>query len=33
MGKPKFIINTHYHGDHTGGHDYFGEQLIPRCLR
>ena len=25
--KPvRFIINTHYHGDHTGGNEYFGTQ-------
>ncbi len=25
--KPvRFIINTHYHGDHTGGNDYFQKQ-------
>src|SRR5688500_20410532 len=24
--KPvKFIVNTHYHGDHTGGNEYFGK--------
>lgn len=22
-GKPKFIINTHFHGDHTGGNEFF----------
>lgn len=22
---PKFLINTHYHGDHTGGNENFGE--------
>jgi len=22
--KPKFIINTHWHGDHTGGNPHFG---------
>ena len=21
--KPRFIINTHFHGDHTGGNDFF----------
>ncbi|MCG9696936.1 MBL fold metallo-hydrolase [Shewanella sp. Isolate11] len=24
-GKPRYIINTHYHGDHTGGNNKFGE--------
>ena len=23
---PKFLINTHYHGDHTGGNENFGRQ-------
>ncbi len=23
---PKFLINTHWHGDHTGGNAHFGEQ-------
>lgn len=23
---PKFLINTHYHGDHTGGNENFGKQ-------
>ncbi|MDO6610821.1 MBL fold metallo-hydrolase [Shewanella sp. 1_MG-2023] len=27
-GKPKYVINTHYHGDHTGGNAHFGEQGI-----
>jgi len=22
--KPKFILNTHWHGDHTGGNEFFG---------
>ncbi|MCG9711732.1 MBL fold metallo-hydrolase [Shewanella insulae] len=24
-GKPKYIVNTHYHGDHTGGNGIFGQ--------
>ena len=24
--KPKFLINTHYHGDHTGGNENLGKQ-------
>ena len=23
-GAPKFVINTHFHGDHTGGNPFFG---------
>src|SRR3972149_9791089 len=23
-GKPKFILNTHWHGDHVGGNPHFG---------
>lgn len=23
-GKPRFILNTHWHGDHTGGNEAFG---------
>jgi glyoxylase-like metal-dependent hydrolase (beta-lactamase superfamily II) len=23
--KPRFLINTHWHGDHTGGNEIFGE--------
>ena len=23
--KPKIVLNTHYHGDHTGSNAYFGE--------
>jgi glyoxylase-like metal-dependent hydrolase (beta-lactamase superfamily II) len=25
-GKARFLINTHWHGDHTGGNTYWGEQ-------
>src|SRR5215510_16460099 len=25
-GKLKFVLNTHYHGDHTGGNRHFGTQ-------
>jgi glyoxylase-like metal-dependent hydrolase (beta-lactamase superfamily II) len=25
-GELRFVLNTHYHGDHTGGNVYFGEQ-------
>src|ERR1051325_10265810 len=25
-GKLKFVLNTHYHGDHTGGNAHFGLQ-------
>ena len=25
-GKLKFVLNTHYHGDHTGGNAHFGSQ-------
>ncbi len=24
-GDIKYLINTHYHGDHTGGNEYFGK--------
>ncbi len=24
--QPRFLINTHYHGDHTGGNENFGEE-------
>ena len=25
-GRLKFVLNTHYHGDHTGGNAYFGRE-------
>ena len=25
-GRLKFVLNTHYHGDHTGGNKYFGQR-------
>lgn len=25
-GKLKFVLNTHHHGDHTGGNAHFGQQ-------
>ncbi len=25
-GKLKFVLNTHFHGDHTGGNAYFGRE-------
>lgn len=25
-GKPRFVLNTHWHGDHTGGNAFFAEQ-------
>jgi len=25
-GKLKFVLNTHYHGDHTGGNAHFGRE-------
>jgi cyclase len=25
-GKPKFFLNTHWHGDHTGGNAHFAKQ-------
>src|SRR5258708_21294029 len=30
-GKLKFVINTHFHGDHTGGNAHFRQQahIIP----
>jgi glyoxylase-like metal-dependent hydrolase (beta-lactamase superfamily II) len=27
-GDPTFILNTHYHGDHTGGNAHFGEKGV-----
>jgi cyclase len=27
-GKLKFILNTHYHGDHTGGNAVFGQDAL-----
>ena len=24
-GRPKFVLNTHYHGDHVGGNPHFGQ--------
>lgn len=26
--KPKFLLNTHWHGDHTGGNAYFGSNAV-----
>src|SRR5262245_54462748 len=25
-GRLRFVLNTHYHGDHTGGNKHFGQQ-------
>src|SRR3954451_19091937 len=25
-GKLRFVLNTHFHGDHTGGNPHFGQQ-------
>ncbi|WP_076409183.1 MBL fold metallo-hydrolase [Shewanella sp. UCD-KL12] len=27
-GLPKYVVNTHYHGDHTGGNNLFGQSSI-----
>lgn len=27
-GDPAFVLNTHYHGDHTGGNAHFGEKGV-----
>lgn len=27
-GKPRFLINTHWHGDHTGGNAQFGKDAV-----
>ena len=27
-GDPTFVLNTHYHGDHTGGNAHFGEKGV-----
>ncbi len=27
-GKLKFLLNTHWHGDHTGGNEVFGKQAL-----
>ena len=26
MGKLEYVLNTHHHGDHTGGNGFFGKQ-------
>jgi cyclase len=27
-GKPVFLVNTHWHGDHTGGNPHFGKSAV-----
>ncbi|MPY21671.1 MBL fold metallo-hydrolase [Shewanella sp. YLB-07] len=27
-GLPKYVVNTHYHGDHTGGNNLFGMNSV-----
>lgn len=27
-GTLKYVINTHWHGDHTGGNEYFGKKAV-----
>ncbi|MDD9963314.1 MAG: MBL fold metallo-hydrolase [Gammaproteobacteria bacterium] len=27
-GRPGFVLNTHYHGDHVGGNRHFGEAAV-----
>ena len=27
-GEPEFVINTHWHGDHTGGNEVFGTAAV-----
>ncbi|AQS36804.1 Zn-dependent hydrolase, glyoxylase [Shewanella psychrophila] len=27
-GQPKYVVNTHYHGDHTGGNNLFGMNSV-----
>ena len=27
-GKLKFLVNTHHHGDHTGGNEIFGKEAL-----
>lgn len=28
VGKPKYVVNTHYHGDHTGSNNLFGIDAV-----